>query len=102
MTASTARCVECRQAGRAARRCPDCRDPVHQRCRAGHACAPKRARLAALQAAAEARLVSYRVVLALEVDSARGSPASWDWPNRLGLRTPERVVAEVTPAGEML
>jgi hypothetical protein len=102
MAGSTARCVECRQPGRAARRCPDCRDPVHQRCQAGHACPPKRARVAGLQAAAEARLVLYRVVLALEVDSARGSPASWDWPNRLGLRPPERAAAEVTPAGAPL
>ena len=43
---------------------------------------------------------AYRVVLTLQVDSARGSPESWDWPNCLGLRPPERVVAEVTHAGE--
>jgi hypothetical protein len=74
MTAPSVRCIECRQPGRAARRCPDCREPVHQHCQAGHACAPKQARLAALAAEAESRLVGYRVVLRLEVDSARGSP----------------------------
>jgi hypothetical protein len=100
MTSPTTRCAECRQPGWAARRCPDCRAPVHQRCQAGHACPPRRARVAALNAAAEARLVPYRVALALEVDSARGSPASWDWPSRLGLRPPERVLAEVTRARE--
>jgi hypothetical protein len=101
MTPPTTRCVECRQPGRAARRrCPDCRASVHARCQAGHVCPPKRARIAALQAAAEARLVPFRVVLALEVDSARGSPATWDWLRRLGLRPPERVLAEVTRAGE--
>jgi hypothetical protein len=42
------------------------------------------------------RLATYRVVLTLQVDSARGSPDSWDWPSRLGLCPPERVVAEVT------
>jgi hypothetical protein len=70
-----ARCAEYRQSGRAARRCPDCRAPVHARCQAAHA---------------------YRVVLALAVDSARGLPASWDWPSRLGLHPPEHVLAEVT------
>jgi hypothetical protein len=96
---ATARCVECRQPGRAGRRrCPDCREPVHQRCQAGHACPPKRARVAALQAAAEARLVPYRVVLALDIDAGRGSPASWDWSSRLGLSPPERVRAEITSA----
>lgn len=49
-----------------------------------------------MPAAAQARLVSYRVVLGLAVDSARGSSASWDWPSRLGLRPPEHVLAEVT------
>jgi hypothetical protein len=95
-----ARCAECRQSGRAARRCPDCRAPVHTRCQAAHACLAKRARVAALQAAARARLVPYRVVLALAVDSARGSPASWDWPSRLELRPPEHVLAEVTQNSE--
>jgi predicted amidophosphoribosyltransferase len=50
MTTPTARCIECRQPTRGARRCPDCREPVHQRCHAGHACPPKRARVAALAA----------------------------------------------------
>ena len=59
------------------------------RCQAGHACPPKRARVAALAAEMAARLVRYRVVLTLEVDSASGSPDSWDWPSRLGLRPPE-------------
>jgi hypothetical protein len=90
------RCAECRQSGRAARRCQDCRAPVHARCQAAHACLPKRARVAALQASARARLVPYRVVLDLAVDSARGSPASWDWPSCLGLRPPEGVLAQVT------
>jgi hypothetical protein len=44
-----------------------------------------------------ARLVAYRVVLTLQVDSARGSPETWDWPTYLGLRTPERVVTDVAP-----
>jgi len=96
MTAPTARCVECRQPGRAPRRrCPHCREPVHQHCQAGHACAPKQARMAALEAAARARVLTYRVVLTLRVDQALGSPASWDWPSRLGLRPPESVVAQV-------
>ena len=100
MTAPSGRCVECRQPVRAARRCLDCRAPVHQRCQAGHACAAKRARVATLEAEAAARLVPYRVVLTLQVDSARGSPHSWDWSTCLGLRPPERVVPEVTRAHE--
>jgi hypothetical protein len=100
MTGPTVRCVECRRPGRAPRRrCPDCRAPVHARCQANHACAAKRARVRALGAEAEARLVRYRVVLILQVDSARGAPQTWDW---LGLHSPEQVVAEVTradPAG---
>ena len=39
--------------------------------------------------------MAYRVVLTLEVDSARGSPQTWDWPTCLGLRPPERVATEV-------
>ena len=94
--ASVSRCVVCQPPGRpAARRCADCRESVHQRCQAAHACAPKRARLAALEAAARARLLTYRVVLTLQVDQAVGSPVSWDWPSRLGLRPPEGVVAQV-------
>jgi hypothetical protein len=81
----TARCVECQLPAGAARRCPDCREPVHRRCQTGHACARK-----------QGRLVRYRVGLTLENDSARGSPDSWDWPSRLGLRPPERVVADVS------
>jgi hypothetical protein len=100
MTAATVRCVECREAARAARRCPDCRAPVHQRCQAEHACPPKQARVAALAAEMAARLVRYRVVLALQVDSVRGSPQWWNWPSHLGLRPPERVVVEITRAGE--
>jgi hypothetical protein len=92
----TARCVECQLPAGAARRCPDCREPVHRRCQTGHACARKQGRVAALAAEAEARLVRYRVGLTLEIDSARGSPDSWDWPSRLGLRPPERVVADVS------
>jgi hypothetical protein len=42
----------------------------------------------------QARLVAYRVVLTLQVDSARGSPQTWDWPTCLGLRAPERVAAD--------
>jgi len=87
--APTARCVECRQPVRAVRRCPDCRAPVHQRGQAGHACAAKRARVAALEAEMPARLVRDRVVLTLQVDSARGSPQSWDWPSPLRLRAPD-------------
>lgn len=71
------------------------RDPVHQRCQAAHACAPKRARLAALEASVRARIRTYRVVLMLQVDHVLGSPASWNWSSRLGLRPPENVVAEV-------
>jgi RNA polymerase sigma-70 factor (ECF subfamily) len=37
----------------------------------------------------------HRVILTLHVDQALDSPASWDWPSRLGLRPPERVVAHV-------
>ena len=94
--ASVSRCVVCQPPGRsAARRCADCRKPVHQRCQAAHACAPRLARLAALEAAARARLLTYRVILTLQVDQALDSPASWDWPSRLGLRPPENVVAQV-------
>jgi hypothetical protein len=78
------------------RRCPDCREPIHQRCQIGHACARKQGRVAALAAEAEARLVRYRVVLTLQIDSAGGLPDAWDWPSRLGLRPPERVAAAVT------
>jgi hypothetical protein len=53
-----------------------------------------------LEAEAAARLVRYRVGLTLEVDAARGSPQSWDWPTHLGLRPPERVVVELTRAPE--
>jgi hypothetical protein len=103
MATQSACCIECRQAGRVPRRrCPDCRDPVHQRCQIGHACARKQARVAALAAEAEAWLMGYRVVLTLEVDSARGSPDSWEWPSRLGLRAPERVVADVTRAHQRM
>jgi len=35
------------------------------------------------------------VVLILQVDAALGSPATWDWPGRLGLRPPEGVVVQV-------
>ena len=94
--ASVSRCVVCQAPGRpASRRCADCQEPVHQRCQAAHACAPKRARIAALEAAARARLLTYRVILTLHVDQALNSPATWDWPSRLGLRPPERVVAHV-------
>jgi hypothetical protein len=89
-----ARCVECRQPARGTHRCPDCRHPVHQRCHGGHACPPRQARLAALTAAMQARLVAYRVVLTLQVDSARGSPQTWDWPTCLGLHPPERVAVD--------
>ena len=51
--------------------------------------------MAALEAAARARLLTYRVILTLHVYQALDSPASWDWPSRLGLRPPERVVAHV-------
>jgi hypothetical protein len=94
--ASVSRCVVCQAPGRpASRRCADCQEPVHQRCQAAHACAPKRARMAVLEAAARARLLTYRVILTLHVDQALDSPASWDWPSRLGLRPPEGVVAHV-------
>lgn len=100
MTTPAARCVECRQSARGARRCPDCRQPVHQRCHDGHACPPRQARIAALTAAMQARLVvPYRVVLTLEVDSARGSPQTWDWPSCLGLRPPEHLVVEIAEGG---
>jgi predicted nucleic acid-binding Zn-ribbon protein len=96
MPAPTTRCGECEQPGRAARRrCPDCGQPVHQRCQAGHACVPKQARVAALEDVARARLLTYRAILTLQVDPALGSPAAWDWPARLGLRPPEGVVARV-------
>ena len=68
---------------------------MHQRCQAAHACARKRVRIAALEAAARARLLTYRVILTLHVDQALDSPASWDWASRLGLRPPEGVVAHV-------
>jgi hypothetical protein len=42
----------------------------------------------------QARLVAYRVVLTLQVDSARGSPQTWDWPTCLGLHPPERVAVD--------
>jgi hypothetical protein len=48
----------------------------------------------------QGRLVPYRVLLTLEIDSARGSPDTWDWPNCLGLHPPERVAADVTPGSE--
>jgi hypothetical protein len=99
MPTPIARCVECRQPARGARRCPDCRQPVHQRCHGGHACPPRRARLATLTAAMQARLVAYRVVLTLEVDSARGSPHTWDWPHCLGLHPPEHLVVEIPADG---
>jgi hypothetical protein len=94
MPTPIARCVECHQPARGARRCPDCRQPVHQRCHGGHACPARQARLAALIAAMQARLVAYRVVLTLHVDSARGSPETWDWPTCLGLHPPESVAAD--------
>ncbi len=100
MTTPTARCIECRQPGHSARRCPDCRAPIHQRCQVDHACPPKQARVAALTAERAARLVRDRVVLTLEIDSARGSPQTWDWPNYLGLRPPERVATQVAPRAE--
>jgi hypothetical protein len=91
-----ARCVTCQAPGRPAqRRCADCRQPVHQRCQAAHACAPKQARLAALESAARARLLTYRAILILQVDQALGFPAAWDWPGRLGLRPPESVVVQI-------
>lgn len=99
MPTPIARCVECHQPARGGRRCPDCRQPVHQRCHAGHACLPRRARLAALTAAMQARLVPYRVVLTLQVDSARGSPETWDWPHCLELCPPERVEVEIPEDG---
>jgi hypothetical protein len=86
----------CRAPGRPAQqRCADCRQPVHQRCQAAHACAPKRARVAAMEAAARGRLLAYRAILNLQVDSALGSPAAWDWPVQLDLRPPESVVVQV-------
>ena len=98
MTVSTpgSRCVTCQAPGRPAqRRCADCRQPVHRRCQAAHACVPKQVRLAALEDAARARLLTYRAILILQVDQALGSPADWDWPRRLGLRPPEGVVVQV-------
>ena len=96
MSAPGSRCVTCQAPGRPAqRRCADCRQPVHPRCQTAHACAPKQARLAALEDAARARLLTYRAILTLQVDPALGSPAAWDWPGRLGLRPPEGVVVQV-------
>jgi hypothetical protein len=96
VSAPGSRCVACQAPGRPApRRCTDCREPVHQRCQAAHACAPKQARVAATEAAARGRLLTYRAILTLQVDSALGSPAAWDWPVRLGLRPPEGVVVHV-------
>jgi hypothetical protein len=96
MSAPASRCVTCQAPGRPAqRRCADCRQPVHQRGQAAHACAPKQARLAALEDAARARLLTDRAFLILQVDPALGSPAAWDWPGRLGLRPPEGVVVQV-------
>jgi hypothetical protein len=100
MPTPAAPCVECRQPACGARRCPDCQQPVHQRCHVGHEWPPRQARLAGLTAAMQARLVPYRVVLTLQVDSARGSPQTWDWPNRLGLHPPERVAADVATCPE--
>ena len=101
VSASGSRCVVCQAPGRPAqRRCADCLEPVHQRCQAAHACAPKQARVAALEGAARGRLLTYRAILTLRVDSALGSPAAWDWPVRLGLRPPERVVVQVEKADE--
>jgi hypothetical protein len=65
-----------------------------------HACAPKQARIAALEDATRARLLTYRAILTLQVDSALGSPATWDWPGRLGLRPPERAIVHVEPLHE--
>jgi len=96
VSAPASPCVTCQASGRPAqRRCADCRQPVHPRCQAAHACAPKQARLAALDSAARARLLTYRAILTLQVDSALGSPATRDWPGRLGLRPPEGVVVQV-------
>jgi hypothetical protein len=53
------------------------------------------ARVAVLEDAARARLLTYRALLTLQVDSALGSPAAWDWPGRLGLHPPEAVVVQV-------
>ena len=101
MSTSGSRCVTCQAPGRPAqRRCADCREPMHQRCQAAHACVPKRARLAALEDAARARLLTYRAILILQVDQALGSPADWDWPRRLGLRPPESVVVQIEPLRE--
>ena len=94
--APVSRCVVCQPPGRpASRRGADCRGPVHPRGQAAHACAPKRARMAALEAAARSRLMTYRVILTLHVDQTLDPPASWNWPSRLGLRPLERVVAHV-------
>jgi hypothetical protein len=102
VNAPASRCVACQAPGRPAqRRCADCRGPVHQRCQAAHTCAPKQARVAALEDAARARLLAYRVILTLQVDSALGSPAAWDWPARLGLRPPERVIIRVEEANDI-
>ena len=96
MSMPGSRCVTCQAPGRPAqRRCADCRQPVHQRCQAAHACAPKQARLAAFESAARARLLTDRAILILQVDQALGFPAAWDWPGRLGLRPPESVVVQI-------
>jgi len=60
----------------------------------GSRCVTKQVRLAALEDAARARLLTYRAILILQVDQALGSPADWDWPRRLGLRPPESVVVQ--------
>ena len=96
VSAPSLRCVACPAPRRPAHRCcADCRQPVHQRCQAAHACAPKQARLAAFESAARARLLTYRAILILQVDQALGFPAAWDWPVRLGLRPPESVVVQI-------
>ena len=101
MSTSGSRCVTCQAPGRPAqRRCADCREPMHQRCQAAHACAPKQVRLAALEDAARGGLLTYRAILILQVDQALGSPADWDWPRRLGLRPPESVVVQIEPLRE--
>ena len=74
MTTPTTRCIACRQSGRNARRCPDCRASIHPRGQADHACPPTQARVATLTAERAARLVRDRVGLMLEIDSACGSP----------------------------
>ena len=93
--ASVSRCVVCQPRGgrrpgavrTAGSRCTSVARPRTPAPRSGHA--------AALEAAARARLLTYRVILTLHVDQAVDSPASWDWPSRLGLRPPEGVVVHV-------